>query len=96
MMLLHEPYGYATCNCVHLLPGVSRVEEHLDDGIVCIITSLEVFKTVCLDKNALYTALVTMHTVRGAVETPIINKCGNHVNSNFMTKCSLGHTGYVG
>ena len=52
----------------------AEVEEHLEEGVVCV-TSLEVFKTVCLDKDVLYTALVTVHTVKGdKVETPIINR----------------------
>ena len=39
------------------------------------VTSLEAFKTVCLDKDVLYTALVTMHTVCGdEVEKPISNR----------------------
>ena len=59
------------CTCCQEFP---EVEERLEEGVVCV-TSLEAFKTVCLDKDVLYTALVTMHTVRGdEVETPIINR----------------------
>ena len=59
------------CTCCREFP---EVEERLEEGVVCV-TSLEAFKTVCLDKDVLYTALVTMHTVRGdEVETPIINR----------------------
>ena len=59
------------CTCYREFP---EVKERLEEGVVCV-TSLEAFKTVCLDKDVLYTALVTMHTVRGdEVETPIINR----------------------
>ena len=59
------------CTCCQELP---EVEERLEDSDACV-ASLEVFKTVCLDKDVLYTALVTMHTVRGdEVETPISNR----------------------
>ena len=37
------------------------MEERLEESSDCI-TSLEVFKTICLDKDVLYTALVTTHT----------------------------------
>ena len=57
--------------CCRELP---EVEEHLEGTDGCV-SCLETFKTVCLDKDGLYTALVTMHTVRGdEVETPITNK----------------------
>ena len=49
------------CTCCRELP---EVEEHLEESDTCVM-SLEAFKTVCLDKDALYTTLVTMHTVRG-------------------------------
>ena len=59
------------CTCCHEL---SEVEERLEKSRTCI-TSMEVFKTVCLDKDVLYTSLVTMHTVRGnEVRTPISNR----------------------
>ena len=59
------------CTCCREFP---EVKEHFGEGIVCV-TSLEVFKTVCLNKDVLYTALVTMYTVRGnEVETPTINR----------------------
>ena len=59
------------CTCCREVP---EVEERLEEGVVCV-TSLEVFKTVCLDRDVLYTALVTMHTIRGdEVEIPIINR----------------------
>ena len=59
------------CTCSHKFP---EVEECLEEGIVCV-TSPEVFKTVCLDNDVLYTALVPMHKVReDKVETPIINR----------------------
>ena len=51
-----------------------RLKECLEGSDGCV-TCLETFKTVCLDKDVLYTALVTMHTVRGdEVETPITNR----------------------
>ena len=59
------------CTCCREL---SEVEERLEESSTCI-TSVEVFKTVCLDKDVLYTSLVTMHTVRGGeVRTPISNR----------------------
>ena len=59
------------CTCCREL---SEVEERLEESSTCI-TSVEVFKTVCLDKDVLYTSLVTMHTVRGdEVRTPISNR----------------------
>ena len=59
------------CTCCREFP---EVEKCLEDGVVCV-TSPKVFKTVCLDKDVLYTELVAMHTVRGGeVETPIINR----------------------
>ena len=59
------------CICCHEL---EEVEERLEGSDGCV-TCLETFKTVCLDKDVLYTALVMMHTVRGdKVETPITNK----------------------
>ena len=59
------------CICCREL---AEVKEHLE-GSDGRITCLETFKTVCLDKDVLYTALVTMYTVRGdEVETPITNK----------------------
>ena len=59
------------CTCCWEFP---EVEEHLEECVVCV-TSLEVFKTVCLDKDVLYILLVIMHTVRGdEVETPMINR----------------------
>ena len=59
------------CTCCRELP---EVEERFEEGGACV-SSLEAFKTVCLDKDVLYTALVTMHTVRGdEVEKPISNR----------------------
>ena len=59
------------CICYRELP---KVEECLEDSDGCI-TCVETFKTICLDKDGQYTALVTMHTVRGdEVETLITNK----------------------
>ena len=79
------------CTCCREFP---EVEEHLEEGVACV-ASLEVFKAVFLDKDVLYTVLVTMHMVRGdEVETIIINRSGNHMLVvNFMTKCSLDHIG---
>ena len=39
-----------------------EVEECFEESGACV-TSLEAFKTVCLDKDVLYTLLVTIHTV---------------------------------
>ena len=73
------------CSCVKCLPmpraveciccrELSEVVERLEGSDGCV-TCLETFKTVCLDKDVLYTVLVTMHTVRGdEVETPISGK----------------------
>ena len=59
------------CTCCRELP---EVDERLEESDSCVTTS-EAFKTVCLDKDVLYTALVTMYTVRGdEVETPISNR----------------------
>ena len=59
------------CTCCWELPEVE--ERFKESG--ARITSLEAFKTVCLDKEVLYTALVTMHTVRGdEVEKQISNR----------------------
>ena len=73
------------CSCAKCLPmpraveciccrELSEVAERLEGSDGCV-TCLETFKIVCLDKDVLYTALVTMHTVRGdEVETPISNR----------------------
>ena len=59
------------CTCCRELP---EVEERFEESGSCV-TSLESFTTVCLDKDVLYTALVTMHTVRGdKVKKPISNR----------------------
>ena len=59
------------CTCCRELP---EVEKHFEESGLCV-TSLESFTTVCLDKDVLYTALVTMHTVRGdEVKKPISNR----------------------
>jgi len=59
------------CNCRR---EVAEVEEQLEGGDSCI-TTLEVFQRVCLDKDVLYTSLVTMNTVRGdEVKLPISNR----------------------
>ena len=59
------------CTCCREL---EEVEEHLEESGACV-TSLEAFKNVCLDKDVLYTALVTMHTVQGdEVKKPISNR----------------------
>jgi len=53
---------------------VAEVEEWLEGTDLCI-TTLESFQTVCLDKDVLYTSLVTMHTVRGdELKLPISNR----------------------
>ena len=73
------------CSCVKYLPMPRAVEgiccrkllevlEHLEGSDGCVMC-LETCKTVCLDKDVLYTALVKMHTVRGdEVETLISNR----------------------
>ena len=62
---LRMPRAVGCICCCELSEVVERVE-----GIDGCVTCLETFKTVCLDKDVLYTALVTMHTVRGdRVET---------------------------
>ena len=73
------------CSCAKCLPMPRAVEciccRELSEVVECLegsdgcVTCLETFKTVCLDKDVLYTALVMMHTVRGdEVETPISNR----------------------
>ena len=49
-------------------------EERLEGEDNTCITNLEQFKTVCLDKDVLYTALVTMLTVRGEHFEQLIGK----------------------
>ena len=50
------------------------MEERFEESGSCV-TSIESFKTVCLDKDVLYTALVTMYTVQGdKVKKPISNR----------------------
>ena len=73
------------CSCAKCLPmphavecicccELSEVVERIEGSDGCV-TCLETFKIVSLDKDVLYTALVTMHTVRGdEVETPISNR----------------------
>ena len=57
------------CICCSKL---SEVEECLEGSDRCV-KCLETFKTLCLDKDVLYTVLVTRQTVRGdKVETLII------------------------
>ena len=59
------------CVCCHEL---SEVVERLEDSNGCVMC-LETFKTVCVDKDVIYTLLVTMHTVRGdEAETLISNR----------------------
>ena len=59
------------CTCCREL---QELEERFEDSGACV-TNLEAFKIVCLDKDVLYTALVTMHTVRGdEVKKPISNR----------------------
>ena len=59
------------CTCCREL---SEVEERLEETSTCI-TSSEAFKIVSLDKDVLYTSLVTIHMVRGdKVRTPISNR----------------------
>jgi len=54
---------------------VAEVEERLEETDCACITTLESFQTVCLDKDVLYTSLVTMHTVRGdELKLPISNR----------------------
>ena len=63
--------------CCRELP---EVKEHLEESDTCV-PSLEVLKTVCLDKDVLYTVLVTMHTVRGdEIETAITDKKFNRIS----------------
>ena len=54
---------------------IETVCKQLEESSVTCITEVEQFKVACLDKDVLYTALVTMHTVRGdVVELPIGNR----------------------
>ena len=59
------------CICCCKLSEVAQCLEGSDGCVPC----LETYKTVCLDKGVLYTALVMMHTVRGdEVEMLISNR----------------------
>ena len=59
------------CTCCRELP---EVEERFEDSGSCV-TGIEAFKVVYLDKDVLYTVLVTMHTVQGdEVKKPISNR----------------------
>ena len=59
------------CTCCQEL---QELEECFEESGACV-TNLEVFKIVCLDKDVLYTALVTVHTVQGdEVKKPISGK----------------------
>ena len=74
------------CSCAKCTPMPRAVEcfcckeletscERLEGSESTCITEVEQFKVVCLEKDVLYTALVTMHTVRGdAFEVPITNR----------------------
>ena len=74
------------CSCAKCTPMPRAVEcfcckeletacERLEGSESACITQVEQFKVVCLNKDILYTALVTMHTVRGDVfEVPITNR----------------------
>ena len=62
MVFFCKMCAYAASNQVYLLLGVPEVEEHFEDS-GSYATSIEAFKMVCLDKDVLYTALVTMDTV---------------------------------
>ena len=71
-----ERLGYTSwCSCVKCLPmphavecicfcELSEVVECLEGSDGCV-TCLETFKTIYLDKDVLYTALVMMRTVSG-------------------------------
>ena len=64
------PHAVECVCCRELL----EVVECLEDSDGCV-TCLETFKTICLDKDVLYTALVMIYTVRGdEVEIPINNR----------------------
>ena len=53
---------------------VAEVEEQLEGGNSCV-SAFEAFQRLCLDKDVLYTSLVTMHTVRGdEVKLPLSNR----------------------
>ena len=59
------------CTCCRELP---ELEERFEESGSCVM-SMEAFKSVCLDKDVLYTSLVTMHIVRGdEVKNPISNR----------------------
>jgi len=78
-----ERFGNTSwCSCAKCTPMLRTVEcyccrevaEVEEWGDSCV-TALESFQRVCLDKDVLYTSLVTMHTVRGdKVKLPISNR----------------------
>jgi len=66
-----------------------EAEEWLEGSNSCI-TDVEAFRTVCLDKYVLYTALVTMHTVRGS-GVKITGENLNRISeNNNQLRCLLG------
>jgi len=62
------------CQCCCEMEGmVERLME--DGGSLQCITDREQFKVVCLNKDVLYTALVTIKTVRGdTLRIPLANR----------------------
>ena len=83
--VLLKDWQHLLCSCMKCLPTpravegiccsrLSEVKERLE-GSDRYVTCLETFKILCLDKDVLYTVLVTRHTVRGdKVQTVISNK----------------------
>ena len=74
---------------------VAEVEEQLEGGDSCV-TALKAFQRVCLDKDVLYTSLVTMHTVRGdEVKLPLSNRWEfkSIAENNNLLRYLLDHIG---
>ena len=74
MVQLHKVHSYATNNRIDCCKKVAEAEERLEGTNSCI-ASLEAFQTVYLEKDVLYTSLVSMHAARGdEVKLPIGNR----------------------
>ena len=70
------------CQCCREMEGIDkRLTEH-GGGLQCIMDH-EQFKVVCLNKDILYTALVTMKSVRGdSLRLPLANRHRQLINAD--------------
>ena len=66
-------YSEIECQCCREMDTVKELLSEEESDLR--ITTNEQFKIVCLNKDVLYTALVTMKTVRGdALHLPLSNR----------------------